>query len=177
MATSVLSSTFLLTLLLSIGLFFFIRASVKDRTEVARFVSERPEDSLLMQLQQHFAQRAYQVATVDAASQSVTFEGMVRPSLFLAMFLTVLAGVGLLCLSLVLAVLFPQSTWYPGFLVLLAPLAGAFYWKGATRLERVTLQVASTTDRLEPGQSIVTVSAHRDELAALRRSLPLKPAE
>jgi hypothetical protein len=33
MNTAVLPSTFVLTLLLAVGLFFFIKASVKDRTE------------------------------------------------------------------------------------------------------------------------------------------------
>ena len=47
MDAAVLQSTFLLTLLLSVGLFFFIRASTKDRTEVMRLGSEQDENTLM----------------------------------------------------------------------------------------------------------------------------------
>ncbi|MBD0390148.1 MAG: cofactor assembly of complex C subunit B, partial [Nostoc sp. C3-bin3] len=41
MDTAILPSTFVLTFLLAVGLFFFIRASTKDRTETARLISEQ----------------------------------------------------------------------------------------------------------------------------------------
>jgi len=105
--TAVLSSTFLLTLLLAVGLLFFIRASVKDRIQQVQLIAEEPEESLLSRLQQYFDQRAYRVAAVDAATNQVIFQGFVRPSWFLAIFLTVLAACGILCLSLVLSMLYP----------------------------------------------------------------------
>ncbi|XTZ11367.1 MAG: cofactor assembly of complex C subunit B, partial [cyanobacterium endosymbiont of Rhopalodia yunnanensis] len=43
----VLSSTFFLTLLLMMGLFFFIRASAKDRTERIKLTSRESIDQLL----------------------------------------------------------------------------------------------------------------------------------
>ncbi|MEQ8754914.1 MAG: cofactor assembly of complex C subunit B, partial [Coleofasciculus sp. G1-WW12-02] len=43
MSTPILSSTFLLTLLLAVGLFFFIRASVKDRTQKVQLIAQEPE--------------------------------------------------------------------------------------------------------------------------------------
>ena len=105
MDTTILSSTFLLTLLLAVGLFFFIRASVKDRTQQVQLIASEPEESLLARLQHYFEQRAYRVADVDAATRQVIFQGFVRPSWFLAIFLTVLAACGILCLSLVLSFL------------------------------------------------------------------------
>ncbi len=175
MNTTILSSTFLLTLLLAVGLFFFIRASVKDRTEQVRLIALEPEDSLLTRLQQYFDQRAYQVAAVDAATHQVTFQGFVRPSWFLAIFLTVLAACGILCLSLVLSMLYPTLTVVFVALVLLAPAAGVFYWQNAGRSEQVFLKVEAVPTQNTQPQSLITVTAHRDELISLQQALNLKP--
>jgi hypothetical protein len=175
--TPILSSTFFLTLLLAIGLFFFIRASVKDRTEQVKLITEQPEESLLTQLQQYFDQRAYQVTAVDAERNQVTFQGIVRPSWFLAIFLTLLAGCGFLCLSLVLSLLFPgMGSIFLG-LILLAPAAGLFYWQRAGRPERVSLKLETLPHEENGTQSLITVTAHRDELAALQEALQLKACE
>lgn len=174
MNTAILSSTFLLTLLLAVGLFFFIRASVKDRTQQVKLIAQEPEESLVRRLQQYFDNRAYQVATVDAATQQVTFQGFVRPSLMLALFLTVLAAVGILCLSLVLSYLYPTLTSAFLGLVFLAPAAGVFYWKNAGRREQVSLIVEAEPTQGTGTQSLITVTAHRDELRALQQALNLK---
>lgn len=178
MQTPVLSSTAFLTLLLAVGLFFFIRASTKDRIQVARLLAERQEETVLEQLQQYFTQRSYQVVAVDAAQNQVTFSGFVRPSLFLAVFLTMLAAVGILCLALVLALLFPNASTILPALMLIAPVAGLFYWRKAGRQEQVLLQVEPFQDQQGGTQhSLLTVTAHRDELAELQRSLSLKLVE
>lgn len=173
MSELILSSTFLLTLLLAVGLFFFIRASVKDRTEEVKLISPQPEESLVAQLQQYFSQRAYRVVSADESEKQVTFEGYVQPSLFLAIFLTLLAAIGIFCLALVLAILFPQWGNLFFFLLFLAPAAGVFYWKGAGRLEKVFLKLESNTG----AGILITVKAHRDELAELQRALSLIPSE
>lgn len=176
MTTTILSSTFLLTLLLAVGLFFFIRASVKDRTQQVKLITQEPEESLLMRLQQYFDQRAYRIAAVDAANNQVIFQGIVRPSLFLAIFLTGLAAVGILCLSLVLSFLYPTFTNVFLGLVLLAPAAGIFYWKKAERSEQVSLKVDTVLTQGTGTQSLITVTAHRDELQELQQALKLKPS-
>jgi hypothetical protein len=179
MQVPILSSTFLLTLLMVIGLVFFIRASTKDRIEVARLVSEQHQESILELLQQHFSQRAYRIAAINASDNIVTFEGMVRPSVFLAIFLTILAAVGILCLSLVMALLFPRwASIFPIF-VILAPAAGVFYWRKSARPEQVLLRVEAVQHDDDPHiqRSLVTVTAHRDELSELRRSLPFEEVE
>jgi ABC-type sugar transport system permease subunit len=193
MNTAVLPSTFVLTLLLAVGLFFFIKASVKDRTEQVKLSSEKAEESLLTDLEQYFSQRSYRVAAVDAIDRKVIFEGFVRPSWFLAIFLTLLSAGGTLCLGLVLAMLVTQHGDMHGEmhgeiflgLVLLSPLAGIFYWKKAGRSEQVELKLESA---IESGSHIsgshisgsqigssVTVRGHRDELAAMQKALDLKP--
>ena len=173
MDTTILSSTLLLTLLLSVGLFFFIRASTKDRTQTVTLVSQQSEASLMAQLQQYFQERAYQVFKLDAENNSVIYEGFVRPSIFLAIFLTLLAAVGILCLALVWSILFPSLSQVFFGLVLLSPVAGVFYWKKAARSEQVSLKLAPSSEQPQQ-QSQVTVVAHRDELIALERSLKLK---
>ncbi|OKH21394.1 hypothetical protein NIES1031_21925 [Chroogloeocystis siderophila 5.2 s.c.1] len=178
MSVTSLASTLVLTLLLAVGLFFFIRASVKDRTQEVTLVFEQEETSLLEQLQQYFARRSYRLSTVDSERNQVTYEGFVKPSIFLAIFLSSLAAIGILCLALVWSLLFPNlSSIFLG-LVLLSPMAGVFYWKKAARPEQVLLKLSNQTDKLQHElQSQITVVAHRDELIELQRSLKLKPCE
>ncbi|MEO1093358.1 MAG: cofactor assembly of complex C subunit B [Cyanobacteria bacterium J06638_28] len=175
-----LSSTFGLTLLLFIGLGFFIRASTKDRTEVALYASELDEVTLLETLGKYFDGRAYQVTQIDQDEGRISLQGMVKASIFLASFLTLLAGVGLLCLSLITTIEFPQSGYWPYSLLLLAPVATWFYWRGATRLETVDFELNpsefSTPDSSK-GNSFLRMSAHRDELIVLESKLPLKRIE
>jgi Cofactor assembly of complex C subunit B len=169
--TPTVLSPLILTLLLMVGLFFFIRASVKDRTEQVKLLWQEPEESVLNKLQQYFEQRAYRITTVDPTLNRVTFEGFVRPSWFLAVFLSFLAAVGLLCLALVLSLLYPSSGNFFLALTLLAPAAGIFYWQKAGRREQVSLQV-ETISAPQPQKSIITITAHRDELFQLQQAFP-----
>ncbi|MBD2626447.1 cofactor assembly of complex C subunit B [Trichormus variabilis] len=173
MDTAIVQSTLLLTLLLSIGLFFFIRAATKDRTERAQLVSEQDETTLMNQLKEYFRSRSYQVTSVDREKNQVAFEGFVRPSWFLAIFLTLLAAVGLVCLSLVLSFLFSSQSKFLLVLVLLSPLSGLFYWRKAGRIEKVSLKL-ETIQGEQHSSTKITVIAHRDELAELQRALQLK---
>ncbi|NJN38537.1 MAG: cofactor assembly of complex C subunit B [Acaryochloridaceae cyanobacterium CSU_3_4] len=174
MPSFVLPSTFLLTLLLMVGLFFFIRASVKDRTEESQWIFSQSQETILNQLETYLTKRAYRLTAVDKEHDQVTFEGLVRPSLGLACFLSGLLLTGTLCLSLVLSILLPRVGL--GFigLTLISPLAGWFYWQKAQRPEKVSLKVqalsnaASTTP---PAQTLLTVIAHRDEIIAMRSTL------
>lgn len=175
MDSSVLFSTFFLTLLLGVGLLFFIRASTKERIQVVTLVSQRSSDELLADLKQYFADRAYQVNSIDAAENKVTLSGQVAPSLFLAVFLSFLAGVGALCLGLVLSVALPNVPYIWAGLLIFAPLAGQFYWRKAGRTEQVAFKLdeAQSSDLA----TVIKVSAHRDELAELQRTLNLNVQE
>jgi hypothetical protein len=159
--------------LLSVGLFFFIRASTKDRTEKAQLVSEQDEASLMTQLKEYFRSRSYRVISVDPEKNQVTFEGFVSPSWFLAVFLTVLAAVGFACLSLVLSQLLSSQSPFLLALVLLSPLSGIFYWQKAGRIEKVSLKMEAIPNE-QHSSSMITVVAHRDELAELQKALQLK---
>lgn len=177
MESTILPSTFFLTFLLAIGLWFFIRASVKDRTELLRFWADA-DVAILEELQGYFTNRAYRIARVDPERQQLVFSGFVKPSLGLAVFLSILAGVGLLCLGLVLTIVIPSLTLACLSLVFLAPLAGWFYWQRAGRTEEVMLEVESQANEATPRQKIA-ITAHRDELAQLQKvfTLDLVPEE
>jgi len=174
--TPVLSSTLFLTVLLLIGLFFFIRASVKDRTREVQFAANVPESSLMPKVKNYFFERAYQVKSFDPDQEQVTLEGFVQPSWFLAIFLSVLAGLGLLCISLVLFLLFQESSYNTLFFALtaLGPLAGVYYWKKAGRVEQVSVKLENPESSPEDSKSVITVKAHRDELIQLQQSLSLQ---
>ncbi|MEO0540014.1 MAG: cofactor assembly of complex C subunit B [Cyanobacteria bacterium P01_A01_bin.105] len=182
MATPVLSSTFFLTLLLAVGLFFFIRAATKDRTKVAEFRADQSPETLRLTVLQYLMQRAYQPIKPAAATDSqaeatsgteadwLQLRGQVRPSLLLAVFLGGLAAVGALCLGLVLAILFPEhAQWFLGVLAI-APLAAIFYWQRAGREEFVAFKVTGVSD---PEQSALTFKGHRDEIIQMAANLPL----
>lgn len=160
---------------MAVGLVFFIRASVKDRIQQVGLIAQESEESILKRLQQYFDQRAYHVAALDATKNQVTFQGFVRPSWFLAIFLTTLAACGILCLSLILWFFAPSASHLFLGLVLLSPAAGVFYWKKAGRNEQVSLTLKAF-GMPESDHTLVTVTAHRDELYELQQALKLKPA-
>lgn len=174
----VLSSAFGLTFLLFIGLGFFIRASTKDRTEIASYVSALEDVTLLETVKEHFAGRAYQITRVEPDLGRISLKGMVKASVFLAAFLGMLAGIGLFCLALVLTIAFPSWKYAPYLLLLATPVAPWFYWKGATRSEGVSFQLKEGENQTSgQEQSTLLVSAHRDELIVLEAQLPLKRTE
>ncbi len=175
MNNPVLISTFVLTLLLAVGLFFFIRASTKDRIEQMILESQDSEAVLLPRLDAYFTERAYRVAAVEADTDIVTFEGVVRPSIFLTVLLTSLAAIGALCLSLVFSMLFPNAGNGLWLLLGFAPLAGWFYWQGSSRTERVRLKVETLTD--VTAATTIKISGHRDELAVFQEALKLSVRE
>ena len=156
-----------------IGLFFFIRASVKDRTKEIQLVPSETEDILIKKLQDYFESRAYQLTAVNPEKKQITFRGFVKPSLFLAVLLSLLAVVGFSCLALVLFLLFPDANSFVWLLVMLAPLAGIFYWRKAGRWEEILLQVVDRHNN----PNLVSVTAHRDELIQLEENLSVQTVE
>ena len=177
-----LPSAFGLTFLLFIGLGFFIRASTKDRTERTLYTTQLGDVAVMEALKEYFEGRAYRVTKVDAETGEIALKGTVGASIFLAIFLGSLAAIGLFCLALVLAIAFPRLGYAPYGLLLLAPLASWFYWRGAIRVEQVTFQLmdAHTTDPeaiSDGNETLLLMAAHRDELAVLESQLPLKRIE
>ena len=69
--TPVLTSTLIITLLLAVGLFFFIRASTKDRIEQMVLETSDSEAVLLPRLEAYFTDRAYRIAAVDRDTDKI----------------------------------------------------------------------------------------------------------
>ncbi len=148
---------------------FFIKASVKDRIEQISFAITEPEETFLAKLDRYLIDRAYKLVDISD-STGVTYEGLVAPSWFMAIFLTSLAAGGFLCLGLVLNYIFSSSLFLG--LAVLAPLAGLFYWKKSERLE----QIIFVTKEQANGK-IFILTGHRDELKILETNLKIQPIE
>ena len=163
-----LGSTLLLTLLLAIGLVFFLRAASKDRTTVVEVHSPRPALEVLDGLREWLLARGWQAEGGDPEQRLLRFRGQVQASIPLAVLLSLLAAVGAGCLGLVLRQLLPALQGWPLLLVLLGPLAGVLYRGRAARPELLELRL--TSDDQQSGSSL-KVRAHRDELIAMEQEL------
>jgi hypothetical protein len=159
-----LGSTLLLTVLLAIGLVFFLRAASKDRTTVVEVHSPRPPVEVLEGLSQWLLQRGWRTDSGDAERRVLRFQGTVAASPNLALLLSLLAAVGAACLGLVLRQLLPVLGAWPLLLVAAGPLAGVVYRRRANRQEQVELRLISGD---EASGSSLQLRAHRDELIAL----------
>jgi Cofactor assembly of complex C subunit B len=174
MNTLVLPSTFFLTVLITIGLFFFIRASTKTRIETATWSLPQPSQQVVELVTQYLEGRAYRLKSVDRDQKQVVFTGLVSASTGLALFLSTLAAVGAVCFGLVLSVQFPSVGYWGILTVFLAPLAGWFYQKKSTRPEQVILSVKEA-EAANPTR--LRITAHRDEIASLETALEFPPQE
>lgn len=163
-----LGSTLLLTLLMAIGLVFFLRAASKDRTTVVDVHSPQPPVQVLDGLSTWLTARGWQTEAGDPERQLLRFRGQVRSSLPLALLLSLLGSVGAACLGLVLRQLWPGLGWWPLLLALLGPLAGLLYRRRAQREEAVELRLISHDSATG---SALRLRAHRDELIALELEL------
>lgn len=169
----VTTSTLVMTSLLGIGLFFFLRASGKDRTETRCYQSSASLEELGQQVQSYLRSRSYQLRETDDRGVA-TFEGQSQPSGFLTIFLTGLAVLGLACLAGVVVALKPSWSPYPWVMLGGAPLAGIYYRRRNQRLEQVRIRIEQPEDaeRVE-----MKISGHRDELDSLEAALALDWAE
>jgi len=165
---SITTSTLLLTLLLGIGLIFFLRAASKDRTTIVELRSSRPPLEVLDGLAGWLQRRGWSAVGGDPSSQRLRFEGEVEASPTLALLLGGLATLGAAALALVLCQLLPHTAPWPLLLTLLGPLASVLYRRRARRRESLELRLL---DPEGPVPTTLRLRAHRDELIALEQEL------
>jgi hypothetical protein len=156
-----LTSTGVLTALLVVGLVFFVRAAVKDRTQTQSIPLQGSVGTTMNQLRLFLQQRGYRLVGGEPGIPQLVWQGRVAPSWPLAVLLSLLVGLSGFCLGLVLASLVPDWGVKPLGLAFLAPVAGIFYWRGAGRVEQVIVQMQDNA---------LHITAQRDEL---KRLLPL----
>ncbi len=166
---SIFSSTLLLTLLLAVGLVFFLRAASKDRTTDVEVHSSLPPLEVLNGISNWLEARGWRRDAGDADRQWLRFQGSVSSSLPLAVLLSILGGLGGGSLGLVLRQLDPALGWWPLILAFICgPAAALVYRRRATRLEFVELRLINSSDKKG---STLRLRAHRDELIAMELEL------
>eukprot|EP00741_Cyanophora_paradoxa_P024400 tig00021796_g23559.t1 len=166
----------LLLFLMSTGLFFFIRASVKDRTEQEVLVTGEKPAEVGRAVSEYMLRKGYRV-TDKGEDGVVTFQGLVAPSAGLAVLLSIMAFGGLESLATVIATLKPELGPLPFAIGILAPVAGKFYYERAERPEDFRLQVVPPPAH-GPGaagssapRTRVLVKGHSQEIVEFREAL------
>ena len=164
-----LGSTLLLTLLLGVGLFFFLKASSKDRTTVIDISSSKKSIEVLNEVCNWLKSRGWQQIKVDSEKKILTFKGKVVSSKSLAIFLSVLGCLGSCSLGLVLVQIYPFLNWWPILLGLVGgPISGFVYFKNSRREEIFEFKLINEN---EIKLTQLRLSAHRDELIAFENDL------
>ena len=161
-------STFTLTILLAIGLAFFLRAASKDRTTVVNISSSLPPLHVLEGLSHWLEERGWRGEGGDADRRILKFNGTISSSPALAIFLSVLCRLGGACLGLVVLQLYPGLSWWPLALAGLGPFAGVFYRNRSSRQESLEIRLISSFNDAE---TVLRIRAHRDELIAIDAEL------
>ena len=168
--TNSLNSTLFLTILLAIGLFFFLRASSKDRTTIVEITSSQKPVEVLNVMYEWLNLRGWKQTGGDFDKRTLTFKGQVVSSKLLAIFLSLLGGFGSCALGLVIIQIYPNLGWWPIFLGLIGgPLSGVIYLKKSAREEKFELRLISNGDNEEI--TSMRLRAHRDELISLENEL------
>ena len=166
---SAFSSTLFLTILLAIGLGFFLRAASKDRTTVVDIQSPLPPLDVLKGLSFWLEERGWKKNGGNVEEKLLIFNGNVASSTFLIIFLSCLGGLGSACLGLVLIQLYPSLGWWPLLLAVIgAPLAGIIYRIRSQREESLEVKLLSSD---LSDSSVLRIRAHRDELIAIQSEL------
>ena len=142
---SAFSSTLFLTILLAIGLVFFLRAASKDRTTIVDVQSPLPPLEVLNGVSFWLEKRGWKKNGGNVEEKLLVFNGNVASSTFLVIFLSCLGGLGSACLGLVLIQLYPFLSWWPLLLAVIgAPLAGIVYRTKSKREESLELRLLSS---------------------------------
>jgi len=164
-----LNSILLLTILLAIGLFFFLRASSKDRTTVVEVSSIQKPVKVLNDLYEWLNMRGWKQIGGDFDQRILIFKGQVVSSKFLAIFLGFLGGFGSCALGLVIIQIYPVLGWWPILLGFIGgPLSGIVYFKKSAREEKFELKLINKDD---DETTFMRLRAHRDELISLENEL------
>ena len=166
-----INSTLILTILLGIGLFFFLRASSKDRTTIIEISSSQKPLTVLTILCEWLNLRGWKQIGGDLDQKILIFTGQVVSSKMLAIFLGVLGGFGSCALGLVIIQIYPVLSWWPILLGFVGgPISGLIYLKKSAREEKFELKLINK----EEGDDEITfmrLRAHRDELISLESEL------
>ncbi|KAK9052293.1 hypothetical protein SSX86_028922 [Deinandra increscens subsp. villosa] len=156
------------------GLWSLIKRSVKSKVVKKTFIEEeaiegakKTPNQIAGEILSFFTRNNFSV--VDRGDV-ITFEGVMIPSRGQAALLTFCTCISLASVALVLTITVPDvgNTWFG--LTVLSPLAGAYYWKRASRKEQIKVRM---TVGEEGRLSEIIVQGDDQQVEQMRRELKL----
>ena len=149
-------------------MFFFLRASSKDRTTTIEISTETDPIETLNIICGWLKLRGWNQVGGNSEKKTLTFTGQVTSSNSLAIFLSVLGGLGSCSLGLVIRQIYPNLSWWPILLGLIGgPISGIIYSKKSKREETFEFRLLDEFDK----STKLRLRAHRDELISLEKEL------
>ncbi|KAK9925590.1 hypothetical protein M0R45_033910 [Rubus argutus] len=151
------------------GLWSLIKRSVKSKIVQKTFIGQenKAPNQLAGEILSFFTRNNF---VVTDRGETITFEGMMVPSRGQAALLTFCTCISLASVALVLTITVPDfgNNWF--WITTLSPLAGAYYWKRASRKEQIKVKMLVTDDGT---QSEVVVQGDDQQVEQMRKELQL----
>ncbi|XP_058102880.1 protein COFACTOR ASSEMBLY OF COMPLEX C SUBUNIT B CCB1, chloroplastic [Magnolia sinica] len=151
------------------GLWSLIKRSVKSKIVQKTFVGEEKKtpNQVAGEILSFFTRNNF---VVSDRGETITFEGMMVPSRGQAALLTFCTCISLASVALVLTITIPEggNRWY--WLTILSPLAGAYYWKRASRKEQIKVKMMVADDG---SLSEIVVQGDDGQVEEMRKDLKL----
>ncbi|KAM0006356.1 putative cofactor assembly of complex C subunit B, CCB1 [Helianthus debilis subsp. tardiflorus] len=155
------------------GLWSLIKRSVKSKVVKKTFVEEeiagtkKTPNQVAGEILSFFTRNNFSV--VDRG-ETITFEGVMVPSRGQAALLTFCTCISLASVALVLTITVPDfgNNWFG--LTILSPLAGAYYWKRASRKEQIKVRMIVAEDGT---LSEIIVQGDDQQVDQMRKELKL----
>ncbi|XP_031382412.1 protein COFACTOR ASSEMBLY OF COMPLEX C SUBUNIT B CCB1, chloroplastic [Punica granatum] len=153
------------------GLWSLIKRSVKSKVVQRTFIGEGEEKAapsrVAGEILSFFTRNNF---SVTDRGETITFEGMMVPSRGQAALLTFCTCISLASVALVLTITLPDfgNNWF--WITALSPLAGAYYWKRASRKEQIKVKMIVGNDGT---LSEIIVQGDDQQLEEMRKELKL----
>ncbi|KAM1357528.1 hypothetical protein EV1_044289 [Malus domestica] len=151
------------------GLWSLIKRSVKSKVVQKTFIGEEKKapSQVAGEILSFFTRNNF---VVTDRGETITFEGMMVPSRGQAALLTFCTCISLASVALVLTITVPDfgNNWF--LLTALSPLAGAYYWKRASRKEQIKVKMMVKDDGAE---SEIIVQGDDQQVEQMRKELQL----
>lgn len=152
------------------GLWSLIKRSVKSKVVQKTFIDEEKKkgpNQVAGEILSFFTRNNFLVLD---KGETITFEGMMVPSRGQAALLTFCTCISMASVALVLTITVPDvgNNWFA--LTLLSPLAGAYYWKRASRKEQIKVKMTVAEDGT---LSEIIVQGDDQQVDQMRKELQL----
>ncbi|XP_030953429.1 protein COFACTOR ASSEMBLY OF COMPLEX C SUBUNIT B CCB1, chloroplastic [Quercus robur] len=153
------------------GLWSLIKRSVKSKIVQKTFIGEgegkKAPNFVAGEILSFFTRNNF---VVTDRGETITFEGMMVPSRGQAALLTFCTCISMASVALVLTITVPDfgNNWF--WLTILSPLAGAYYWKRASRKEQIKVKLMVAEDGT---LSEIVVQGDDQQVEQMRKELQL----